>query len=98
MTNPPPTRPSDRPGPWLPVLPVRMGQTRREARKRKTSGLQLSSPSTLIPSPRAALSPRRCMGGGVMETLPLALPPEEEQALARSARVVRDAIDGLAVA
>ncbi|HVO09445.1 MAG TPA: L-lactate dehydrogenase [Vicinamibacteria bacterium] len=40
--------------------------------------------------------PRLVGGGGVIETLPLALPPEEEQALARSARVVRDAIDGLA--
>ncbi len=41
--------------------------------------------------------PRLVGGGGVLETLPLALPPQEEQALARSARVVRDAIDGLAV-
>ncbi|HXY40776.1 MAG TPA: L-lactate dehydrogenase [Vicinamibacteria bacterium] len=41
--------------------------------------------------------PRLVGGGGVMETLPLALPPQEEQALARSARVVRDAIDGLGI-
>ncbi len=41
--------------------------------------------------------PRLVGGDGVMETLPLALPAAVEQALARSARVVRDAIDGLAV-
>jgi L-lactate dehydrogenase len=35
-------------------------------------------------------------GTGVLETLPLTLPPEEEQALARSASVVRSAIDSLA--
>jgi L-lactate dehydrogenase len=34
-------------------------------------------------------------GGGALETLPLALPPEEERALARSAGIVRAAIDGL---
>ena len=34
-------------------------------------------------------------GRGVIETLPLALPPEEQQALARSAGVVREAIAGL---
>jgi L-lactate dehydrogenase len=39
--------------------------------------------------------PRTVGGAGVLETLPLALPPEEEQALARSAAVVRAAIDGL---
>jgi L-lactate dehydrogenase len=39
--------------------------------------------------------PRLVGGSGVLETLPLALPPEEEQALARSAGVVRAAIDGL---
>ena len=37
-------------------------------------------------------------GAGVIETLPLALPPDEQQALARSARIVREAIDGLAAA
>jgi len=37
-------------------------------------------------------------GGGVLETLPLALPPDEERALARSAGVVRAAIDGLSSA
>ena len=37
-------------------------------------------------------------GGGVLETLPLSLPDDEEQALARSAGVVRAAIDGLASA
>jgi len=35
-------------------------------------------------------------GRGVIETLPLALPADEEAALARSAAVVRAAIDGLA--
>jgi L-lactate dehydrogenase len=35
-------------------------------------------------------------GRGVLETLPLTLPEDEEQALARSAAVVRAAIDGLA--
>ncbi len=39
--------------------------------------------------------PRLVGGAGVLETLPLVLPPEEEQALARSAGVVRAAIDGL---
>jgi L-lactate dehydrogenase len=39
--------------------------------------------------------PRLVGGAGVLETLPLALPPDEEQALARSAGVVRAAIDGL---
>lgn len=39
--------------------------------------------------------PRLVGGGGVLETLPLALPPDEEQALARSARIVRAAIDEL---
>jgi hypothetical protein len=34
-------------------------------------------------------------GAGVLETLPLILPAEEDQALARSAGVVRAAIDGL---
>jgi L-lactate dehydrogenase len=37
-------------------------------------------------------------GAGVLETLPLALPADEEQALARSASVVRLAIDGLSSA
>jgi hypothetical protein len=36
-------------------------------------------------------------GGGVLET-PLVLPPEEERAPARSAGVVRAAIDGLSSA
>jgi L-lactate dehydrogenase len=36
-------------------------------------------------------------GAGVIETLPLALPPEEEHALARSAAVVRRAIDDLSL-
>ena len=40
--------------------------------------------------------PRVVGGAGVIETLPLALPPVEQQALAKSARVVRAAIDGLA--
>jgi L-lactate dehydrogenase len=35
-------------------------------------------------------------GAGVLETLPLSLPADEEQLLARSAGVVRAAIDGLA--
>jgi L-lactate dehydrogenase len=35
-------------------------------------------------------------GAGVLETLPLLLPADEEEALARSARVVRAAIEGLA--
>jgi L-lactate dehydrogenase len=39
--------------------------------------------------------PRLVGGAGVLETLPLVLLPEEEQALARSAGVVRSAIDGL---
>jgi L-lactate dehydrogenase len=39
--------------------------------------------------------PRLVGGAGVLETLPLVLPVEEEQALARSASVVRAAIDGL---
>ena len=39
--------------------------------------------------------PRIVGGAGVLETLPLALPPEQEQALARSAGIVRAAIDGL---
>jgi L-lactate dehydrogenase len=34
-------------------------------------------------------------GAGALETLPLVLPADERQALARSARVVREAIDGL---
>jgi hypothetical protein len=37
-------------------------------------------------------------GDDVLETLPLALPPEEERSLARSACVVRAAIDGLSSA
>jgi L-lactate dehydrogenase len=41
--------------------------------------------------------PRLVGGAGVLETLPLVLPPEEERALARSAGVVREAIDGLDV-
>lgn len=39
--------------------------------------------------------PRVVGGAGVLETLPLVLPREEEQALARSAGIVRAAIDGL---
>jgi L-lactate dehydrogenase len=39
--------------------------------------------------------PRVVGGAGVLETLPLALPPEEEAALARSARVVKEACAGL---
>jgi L-lactate dehydrogenase len=39
--------------------------------------------------------PRLVGGAGVLETLPLALPPDEEAALARSAGIVREAIDGL---
>ncbi len=39
--------------------------------------------------------PRLVGGQGVIETLPLVLRPEEQEALARSARVVRDAIDGI---
>jgi L-lactate dehydrogenase len=39
--------------------------------------------------------PRLVGGAGVLETLPLALPSDEEEALARSAAVVRDAIEGL---
>lgn len=39
--------------------------------------------------------PRLVGGAGVLETLPLVLPPEEDEALARSAGVVRAAIDGL---
>jgi L-lactate dehydrogenase len=48
-----------------------------------------------VPDVTAAL-PQVVGGAGVLETLPLALPPEEERALARSAAVVRAAIDGLA--
>jgi L-lactate dehydrogenase len=39
--------------------------------------------------------PRLVGGGGVIETLPLVLREDEQQALSRSARVVRDAIDGI---
>jgi L-lactate dehydrogenase len=39
--------------------------------------------------------PRVVGGAGVLETLPLVLPPREGEALARSAAVVRAAIDGL---
>ncbi len=39
--------------------------------------------------------PRLVGGQGVIETLPLSLREDEQQALARSARVVRDAIDGI---
>jgi L-lactate dehydrogenase len=39
--------------------------------------------------------PRLVGGQGVLETLPLVLPIEEEQALARSAHIVRAAIDDL---
>ena len=39
--------------------------------------------------------PRVVGGAGVLETLPLVLPPEENEALARSASVVRAAIEGL---
>jgi L-lactate dehydrogenase len=39
--------------------------------------------------------PRLVGGRGVLETLPLALPPDEQTALARSAAVVREAIAGL---
>jgi L-lactate dehydrogenase len=48
-----------------------------------------------VPDVTVAL-PQVVGGAGVIETLPLALPPEEEQALAHSAAVVRAAIDGLA--
>jgi L-lactate dehydrogenase len=48
-----------------------------------------------VPDVTVAL-PQVVGGAGVLETLPLALPPEEERALARSAAVVRAAIDGLA--
>jgi L-lactate dehydrogenase len=37
-------------------------------------------------------------GQGVLETLPLVLPADEQELLARSARVVREAIDGLGAA
>jgi L-lactate dehydrogenase len=39
--------------------------------------------------------PRVVGGAGVLETLPLVLPPGEGDALARSAEIVRAAIDGL---
>jgi L-lactate dehydrogenase len=39
--------------------------------------------------------PRLVGGAGVIETLPLALTPDEEALLARSARIVREAIGGL---
>jgi L-lactate dehydrogenase len=39
--------------------------------------------------------PRLVGGAGVIETLPLALAPDEEALLARSARIVREAIGGL---
>jgi L-lactate dehydrogenase len=42
--------------------------------------------------------PQLVGGAGVLETLPLSLPPEEERALARSAGIVRAAIDDLSVA
>ncbi len=49
--------------------------------------------------PDVTVSLPRVLGGtGVIETLPLALPPDEQQALAASARVVRAAIDELAAA
>jgi L-lactate dehydrogenase len=41
--------------------------------------------------------PRVVGGQGVLETLPLVLPPDEERALARSAGVVRAAISHLSV-
>ena len=54
------------------------------------------------PSPRVAgvddvtvSLPQVVGGAGVLETLPLVLPPAEEAALARSAAVVRGALDGL---
>jgi L-lactate dehydrogenase len=47
--------------------------------------------------PDVTVSLPQVVGGtGVIETLPLALPPEEQRALARSARVVRTALEGLA--
>jgi len=39
--------------------------------------------------------PRLVGGAGILETLPLALSPGEQDALVRSARVVKDAIEGL---
>jgi len=64
---------------------------------------QRSVLTVCTPSPRVAgvddvtvSLPQVVGGAGVIETLPLALPPDEEQALARSAGVVRSAIDGLA--
>jgi len=65
----------------------------------RRSVLTVCSPSSSVAGvANATVSlPRLVGGGGVIETLPLALPPEEEQALSRSARVVRDAIDGLAM-
>jgi L-lactate dehydrogenase len=66
---------------------------------------QRSVLTVCTPSPRVAgvdnvtvSLPRVVGGGGVLETLPLALPPEEERSLARSAGVVRAAIDGLSSA
>jgi L-lactate dehydrogenase len=61
------------------------------------SVLTVCTPSADIAGiPDVTVSLPRVVGGaGVLETLPLALPPEEEQALARSAAVVRAAIDGL---
>lgn len=39
--------------------------------------------------------PRLVGGAGILETLPLALSPGEQSALARSAHVVKDAIEAL---
>jgi L-lactate dehydrogenase len=48
--------------------------------------------------PDVTVSLPQVVGGtGVIETLPLALPPDEQQALAQSARVVRTAFEGLAL-
>jgi L-lactate dehydrogenase len=65
-------------------------------------GDQRSVLSVCTPAPAVAgvaevtVSLPRLVGGqGVIETLPLALREDEQQALARSARVVRDAIDGI---
>jgi len=64
---------------------------------------QRSVLTVCTPSPRVAgvddvtvSLPQVVGGAGVLETLPLLLPADEEQALARSAGVVRAAIEGLA--
>jgi L-lactate dehydrogenase len=64
------------------------------------SVLTVSSPAVEVAGVRdvTVSLPRLVGGGGVLETLPLALPDDEQRALARSAGVVRAAIEGLGAA